>query len=73
MITSFVGFGVLEIDWRLGQLSFLAFFVVQYLLLHKCGEENEKTFSLSNRGRKWKRLVLEPTSEKQRPYIGKKE
>ncbi len=42
MITSFVGFGTLEVDWRLGQLSFTAVFVVQYLLLHKCGEESGK-------------------------------
>lgn len=41
-ITSFVGFGTLEADWRLGQLSFTAVFVVQYLLLHKCGKESGK-------------------------------
>lgn len=38
MITSFVGFGTLEINWRLGQLSFTALFVVLYLLLHRCEE-----------------------------------
>lgn len=42
MITSFVGFGTLEIDWRLGQLSFTALFVVQYLLLHQCGTNSRK-------------------------------
>ena len=35
-ITSFVGFGTLEVDWRLGQLSFTTLFIVQYLLLHRC-------------------------------------
>lgn len=53
MITSFAGFGMLEIDWRLGQLSFTAFFVVLYLLFHncvcrrdgKCGKEGGKAAS----------------------------
>lgn len=35
-ITSFVGFGTLEVDWRLGQLSFTTLFIVLYLLLHRC-------------------------------------
>lgn len=42
MITSFVGFGTLEVDWRLGQLAFTSLFVVQYLLLHRCGDESRK-------------------------------
>lgn len=37
-ITSFVGFGTLEVDWRLGQLSFTTLFIVLYLLLHRCPE-----------------------------------
>lgn len=34
-ITLFVVFGMFEIDWRYGQLSFTMFFVVQYVLHHK--------------------------------------
>lgn len=39
MIVSFVGFGLLEIDWGTGQLSFISIFVVPYLLFHKYGRE----------------------------------
>lgn len=52
MITSFVGFGILEIDWRIGQLSFTSLFVVQYLLFYRYrgeGEEAEKAVSLPPR------------------------
>lgn len=37
VLSSFVGFGIFEVDWRLGQLSFTSAFLVLYLLLHKCG------------------------------------
>lgn len=39
MIISFVGFGLLEIDWGTGQLSLTSVFVVPYLLFHRCGRE----------------------------------
>ncbi|MBR4085151.1 MAG: hypothetical protein IKK33_12810 [Lachnospiraceae bacterium] len=37
-ITLFVVFGMFEIDWRYGQLSFTMFFVVQYVIHHKMPE-----------------------------------
>lgn len=40
MIFSFVAFGTLEIDWRVGQLSFTVLFIVQYLLFHGCDRES---------------------------------
>lgn len=39
MITSFVGFGLWEIDWGTGQLSLTSVFVVPYLLFHRYGRE----------------------------------
>ena len=40
MISSYVCFGTLEIDWRVGQLSYIMIFVVQYLWYHRCDMGN---------------------------------
>lgn len=37
MVSSFVGFGTLEVDWRIGQLSFTVIFMAPYLLIQRCG------------------------------------
>lgn len=42
MISSFVCFGILEIDWKVGQLSYTMVFIVQYLLFHRCGKEDRQ-------------------------------
>lgn len=49
MISSYICFGTLEIDWRVGQLSYTMIFVVQYLLLQRCDMEN-KTESMREEG-----------------------
>ena len=41
MILSFFCFGILEIDWRVGQLSFTILFLTQYLLLQKRDESKK--------------------------------
>ncbi len=38
-LTSFVVFGMAEMNWTYGQLSFTMFFIVQYVLYHKMPEE----------------------------------
>lgn len=38
-ITLFVVFGMFEVDWRYGQLSFTMFFVVQYVIHHKASDK----------------------------------
>ncbi len=76
MITSFAGFGTLEVNWRLGQLTFTALFVVLYLLLHRCGQEDTKVedeVSLSIRSRKGKRLPAGSKPGRQRPHSGERE
>lgn len=47
IISSFVGFGTLEVDWRLGQLSFTALFIVQYLLLHRSERRLAETYEVN--------------------------